>query len=101
MVRPGILYYPGGTIRSEHFVPLARGGVVDGDIAWLFAPLYDEAQALGFFEPLSFALEEPDKGVLVPGELFAQFRGDGLSRCDDAQGEAVGFERYALAAQIF
>jgi len=83
-----------------YVVPLAGGGVVECDVAWLFAPLDDQATAIGLLEPLALALEVPDQGVLVAGDDLVQLFGDYFSRSGNPQGETPNFERYALAAQI-
>ncbi len=83
-----------------HVVPLAGGGVVDGDVAGLFAPLDDKAAAIGLFELLALALEEPDQRVLVPGDNLVQLFGGYFSRGDNPQVKSFGFERHALTAKI-
>lgn len=55
-----------------YVVPISCGGVVDGYVARLFAPLYEEANALGFFESLALALQETDQGVLVAEDGFVE-----------------------------
>ena len=94
-MRFGFLYHPGWTLGGEYFVPVSCGGIVDCDVAWQLAPLYEEANALGFFEPLALALQEADEVVLVPGYGFVELFCGHFLRGGDAQGEAVCLECYA------
>ncbi len=82
-------------------MPLAGGGVVQGDVAWLLRPLDDEAAAVGGFEPLALAFEVPDQGALVLAQGVAQLVGGGFLRGIHAQREPVGFEAHAPPAHLF
>src|SRR5688500_14674700 len=96
----GVLYQPGCAFGGEYLVPISCGGIVDGYVAWLFAPLYDEAETLGFFEPLAFTLQEADEGVLAPGYGFVELFCGYVLGSGDSQGEAVCLERHASGAQF-
>jgi hypothetical protein len=73
----------GRALGGFDLVQFSGGRVVEGDVAGLPAPLDYQAAVLGLFEPLALALEVPDEGVLVPGDVLVQLFGGYFSRVVD------------------
>src|SRR5215210_7295364 len=91
----------GRALGGFDLVPFSGGRVVECDVAGLPAPL-DQAAVLGLFEPLALALEVPDEGVLVPGDVLVQPFGGYFSRGVDPRSLdhvlARSLSRYSCSA---
>ena len=81
-------------------MPLAGGGVVDGDVAGLSGPLDDQPPAVGVLQLLALPVEEPEEWLLVVGELVPGLVGEGALRRVDVQGEAVCLQADVQLSQL-